>query len=508
MEKLSEVKRILDSVHGQIKIPKEWCEKIIDTPFFQRLRRIEQNSCRTVYPSARHDRFIHSLGVYHIGTLIAKHLEEEYKIPDYSYSILKTYRLACLLHDVGHTPFSHTFEIYFDERHIRSALEDVLNDKSFSSDLKVRKNKLVEHELLSAYVAIKEYRNKLSEDRQINWSLLARMIIGLPFIDEANDQRDNSRFENIMIDLIHGTIDADGLDYVCRDVWAGGYRNFTIDLLRLIDSIHISIENNNYQLSFSANALNEIEGVLNVKNFQNLYVFNHHKVQLEQYYLVEAMKTAAAFHMEIEDREEALKKLCNYHAFLKVIELPKLGYNLYKPCDDDFVALMKQTTPKDIYIDGWFDRHFSHKPLWKSKMHFFHCFADVFYEINIPIKEQKQNNSDSYLNKVRESRINAICEAKCKDYVARKFGLNSNDICQIPIETKIRRINPDEILVSLGGDSVRKFSELTHDSFTVKGDLSKFCYWYVDLTKLPGGSDEDKRKRIIEAIKKFVIESL
>ena len=157
-------------------------------------------------------------------------------------------------------------------------------------------------------MAIKEYRNKLSEDRQINWSLLARMIIGLPFIDEANDQRDNSRFENIMIDLIHGTIDADGLDYVCRDVWAGGYRNFTIDLLRLIDSIHISIENNNYQLSFSANALNEIEGVLNVKNFQNLYVFNHHKVQLEQYYLVEAMKTAAAFHMEIEDREEALKK--------------------------------------------------------------------------------------------------------------------------------------------------------------------------------------------------------
>lgn len=41
MENIEEVKRILDSVHGQITIPKEWCEKIIDTPFFQRLRRIE-----------------------------------------------------------------------------------------------------------------------------------------------------------------------------------------------------------------------------------------------------------------------------------------------------------------------------------------------------------------------------------------------------------------------------------------------------------------------------------
>lgn len=115
MENIEEVKRILDSVHGQITIPKEWCEKIIDTPFFQRLRRIEQNSCRTVFPSARHDRFIHSLGVYHIGTLIAEHLEEEIEIPKFDYSILKTYLLACLLHDVGHTPFSHTFEIFFDE---------------------------------------------------------------------------------------------------------------------------------------------------------------------------------------------------------------------------------------------------------------------------------------------------------------------------------------------------------------------------------------------------------
>lgn len=134
MENIEEVKRILDSVHGQITIPKEWCEKIIDTPFFQRLRRIEQNSCRTVFPSARHDRFIHSLGVYHIGTLIAEHLEEEIEIPKFDYSILKTYLLACLLHDVGHTPFSHTFEIFFDEKEIRQALVNVLQDEKFSSD--------------------------------------------------------------------------------------------------------------------------------------------------------------------------------------------------------------------------------------------------------------------------------------------------------------------------------------------------------------------------------------
>lgn len=502
MEKLNEVKRILDSVHGQIKIPKDWCEKIIDTPYFQRLRRIEQNSCRTVFPSARHDRFIHSLGVYHIGTLIAKHLEKECELPELEYFILKTYRLACLLHDVGHTPFSHTFEIYFNEKDIREALVKVLDDEDFNSDIQAHNKKLTEHELLSAYVSICLYKDILS-DKDINWSLLARMIIGLPFLD-ANDQRDNSRFENIMIDLIHGTIDADGLDYVCRDVWAGGYHNFSIDLQRLVDSIRITKTDGKYQLSFSAKALNEIEGVLNIKNFQFLYVFSHHKVCLEQYYLVEAMKTAAVFHMDIKERDTALRRLCNFNAFLKDdIKLPKLNYLFFRPCDDDFVALMKQTPNKDVYINGWFNREFLHKPLWKSKMHFFYCFSEELYNINVPIEEQKQNKADLYLKKIREKRIDAICDIKCKDIVLNALNLDKDDIFQIPIEPKIRRINPNEIFVSLG-DSIQKFSELAHDSFTVMGEPSKYCYWYVNLKKVHGENDTDKRKKIIDEIKRYI----
>lgn len=501
MEKLSKVKRMLDSVHGQIKIPNDWCEKIIDTPYFQRLRRIEQNSCRTVFPSARHDRFIHSLGVYHIGSLIAKHIGEECEIPKFEYSILKTYRLACLLHDVGHTPFSHTFEEYFDEKDIREALANRLNDEAFKSDLQARHQKLTEHELLSAYVAVCVYKDALL-DQEINWTLLVRMIIGLPYID-ANDQRDNSRFENVMIDLIHGTIDADGLDYVCRDVWAGGYHNFSIDLQRLVDAIRITKDGSNYQLSFSAKALNEIEGVLNIKNFQHLYVLNHHKVHLEQFYLVEAMKTAAVFHMNIPNRDEALRKLCDFNAFLKSdIKLPSLNYLFFRPCDDDFVTLMKQTLQKDIFIDGWFERKFLHKPLWKSKMHFFHCFSEVLYNINIPIEEQKQNNADTYLKKVRERRINAICDTKCKEFVLDALQLEEDDIIQKTIHPKIRKINPNEIHVSLG-DEIRNFSELTHDSFTVLGDLSTFCYWYVNLDKVQGDDNADKRKKVIAEIVKY-----
>ena len=69
---MSNYKRILDSVHGYINVPKEYCDKIIDTVYFQRLRRIEQTSGRSLFPSARHDRFIHSLGVFNLNKKIVE----------------------------------------------------------------------------------------------------------------------------------------------------------------------------------------------------------------------------------------------------------------------------------------------------------------------------------------------------------------------------------------------------------------------------------------------------
>lgn len=56
-----------DNVHGYIYVPMDICTKIIDTKIFQRLRNIEQTGMRILFPSARHDRFSHSLGTYHLS---------------------------------------------------------------------------------------------------------------------------------------------------------------------------------------------------------------------------------------------------------------------------------------------------------------------------------------------------------------------------------------------------------------------------------------------------------
>lgn len=98
---------IVDPIHDFIRVYDTEL-KIIDLPLFQRLRRIRQLSgAHLTYPGAQHSRFEHSLGVLHVAGQTADALKESgYLNSDQIDNI----RLAALLHDVGHGPFSHLFE--------------------------------------------------------------------------------------------------------------------------------------------------------------------------------------------------------------------------------------------------------------------------------------------------------------------------------------------------------------------------------------------------------------
>ena len=96
-------KQIRDPLYGFIGISKKE-EKIIQTTIFQRLRRIKQlSNTYLVYPAATNTRFEHSLGTLYLAGIVSDklHLKKEEK---------KHLRLAALLHDIGHGPFSHVFE--------------------------------------------------------------------------------------------------------------------------------------------------------------------------------------------------------------------------------------------------------------------------------------------------------------------------------------------------------------------------------------------------------------
>jgi len=459
--KMSRIKQILDCVHGYIEIPEEYCDHIVDTIQFQRLRRIEQTSIRSVFPCARHDRFMHSLGVFHIGCTIVNHLKESKKNEQKGYSevsnnlfytneqrddkVFTSYELACLLHDICHSPFSHTFEFYFDKMILRDRLINELNDKDFTHDWDEKHDISKEHEIMSAYMVFRVFKDWIETDTVADIKLIVRMIVGCKYLN------DEMSFENAMIDLIHGDVDADGMDYACRDVWASGYSTNSIDLQRLIRAIYIVDINGKFYLSFDAKAKNEIEGFLNVKTFQYDYVFAHHTIMYEKQLLIESMESAALFHLDSvtnekdqNKREDALHRLCNVEAFYSPKKL-KSKFTLYMPMDDDFVSMMK-FVPKDKYISQWLSRHYSYEPLWKTRAEWLSMFPAETSEEKL-VRE----------GWAVESNIKEILSANVK-------GINADDI----ITSKVQLANKIENIKDLWmkvGDHLYRFNELYKEEY-------------------------------------------
>lgn len=126
---MKKTKKFRDPVYGYIEINEDIVHNIIDTATFQRLRNIRQTSYAPLYPSSLHNRFVHSLGVYHLGCLafsailqsLQENEEKGTQILGGLNSLCKNklvrykelFELACLLHDVGHSPFSHTGEEFY-----------------------------------------------------------------------------------------------------------------------------------------------------------------------------------------------------------------------------------------------------------------------------------------------------------------------------------------------------------------------------------------------------------
>ena len=106
--------RVRDPIHGLIELSEKEV-KLINTKAFQRLRRIRQLAMAfLVYPSALHTRFEHSIGVMHIAGRICAELKNRgsNKVTD---KAIEQVRLAALLHDIGHGPFSHVSELLLEK---------------------------------------------------------------------------------------------------------------------------------------------------------------------------------------------------------------------------------------------------------------------------------------------------------------------------------------------------------------------------------------------------------
>lgn len=475
--KVKKYKRILDSVHGTIFIESDYME-IINTPYFQRLRRIEQSPIRSAFPSARHDRFIHSLGVFHIGSEVVNHLKDEIKnISVFSGKeqeleiICESYKIACLLHDVGHSPFSHSFEKYFGSTEelcdmlAKSLKSDVFFKETWEKINKEKNNNGQKslpkpHECVSAILCCHEKLSKYIkralqlEDEQFKSYLefIVRMITGIKY----NDDTGINSIKNCFIELLHGEVDADRIDYACRDTWAAGYSTTKVDARSLVSCIHIRKNPNKkyaYCVCFEKRAIAEIENMFGVKSFQNLHVFSHHTVVYDQY-LLERAVVKMAIKKYGGSEEEAMSRIFNVDALTENYE-----GEYHFLCDDDIVHLLK--VYNNIYYKEWNSHKYNKVELWKSAEEFLHLF---------PIAKGHLHKIDGF-----EDDIKNIIDSELSNY-------------NLPnIEEGYERVNVEKINMqstsSLSGLKILIGNHVEdYDKIDIKysGDPpNKLCFYYV-----------------------------
>jgi hypothetical protein len=215
-----------DVIYGFIPYD-EWEREIINHPVFQRLRRIKQLSMTDMlYAGATHTRFEHSLGVMHFATLLFDNIVK--KRHDYLRSLQfndaglardrQMIRIAALLHDIGHSPFSH-------------AGEDLMPFKD------VEKSKKYSHEDYSIAI-IKNHFKDVIENHPINYNYGFKVEDITALIGDESVKP--SRRTLVWKNMISSQLDADRADYLLRDSYHMGVSYGLYDKDRLINSMSLA----------------------------------------------------------------------------------------------------------------------------------------------------------------------------------------------------------------------------------------------------------------------------
>ena len=360
-----------DPIYGYIEIEDDVVKKVIDKPSFQRLRRIIQTSYTPLYASALHNRFTHSLGVYHLGKIAIDSLKTKNQETLAVINNLESIFLyACLLHDVGHAPFSHTGEGFYlpvkrDYTIIHEQLKEAVDLQDFTDDIPLtdpanpQATKAANpHEIMSAIIGIKQFP-ELFKDAEEK-SFFARAIVGYHY---KKNSKENG-IKNCLIDLLNSKyIDVDKLDYLMRDTYMTGFDSINIDYVRLLNSLNIIIDDTDKaHLVFEKNAISVIENVVYARDLEKKWIQLHPAV-LYEIYLIE---TSINFLNSKVNDENTGKRLFSYEALIETgVEL-KEHISIKFLCDDDIIFLLKNTYDFPLFKE-FLNRNLRKHPLWKSE---------------------------------------------------------------------------------------------------------------------------------------------
>src|SRR2546428_10247466 len=294
--------------------------RLIDTPEFQRLRRIKQLGLGLyTYQGAEHSRFTHSLGALHLITRILDQLSDRYQIAAEDRA---TARAAALLHDVGHGPFSH-------------AMEKVLG---------------VHHEKMTMLAVTSEETALCNALRSFSTELPQRVasIIDGTFKPSALAQ------------LVSSQLDVDRMDYLLRDSLMTGAKYGLYDLEWIINALQIDEQGD--RIYVAARGIFAVEEYLQARYYMFRQVYFHRTLRSAEAVLRSALRRA----LEITEDGPGV-----WHAagasFEKILRRQRLAVTEHFEIDDsDVIFHLKQWQRYSDQILSDLSKRFVNRQLFKA----------------------------------------------------------------------------------------------------------------------------------------------
>lgn len=315
MSTLSEEKVFRDPIHGYVRVQDKVVWDCIQTREFQRLRRVKQlGSTSMVYHTSEHTRFAHSLGVYEIARRMINEVEDISRtLTEYEKITVK---LAALLHDVGHAPFSHSFETVMNSDHELYTIQIIKEESEVNA-------------------VLKEYKDSLPID-------VASVI-------------DGTHPNKILCQIVSSQLDADRMDYLLRDSYFSGTKYGEFDLERILRTMRVA----NDKLAIKASGMHTIEDYIMARYHMYWQVYYHPVSRSYDTLLQKVFKRL--FDLYKKDKNIALKlpmfkqllekkKLSNEEMYLLDDSACFYGFNLMSQMDDRILAdLAKRILNRNLF---------------------------------------------------------------------------------------------------------------------------------------------------------------
>lgn len=267
---------IRDPVHGSIAI-RDSEIPIIEDPFFQRLRNIKQlGFSEYVFPGATHTRYLHSIGVMHVSTLVFDSLFKHHARSVEVQRLSETLRLACLLHDVGHAPLSHSTESVMpqlSELRMPARFAEKKDRQAGHEDYTIKA--ITDSQFTHAFKAV-------GEAHGVTPDAVAELVVGHT-ADPGYFTLAGVDWFPLLHQLVSSEMDCDRMDYLLRDSYFCGVSYGKFDLDWIIDNLKACNDGGRMHLGISERAVSTFDDFLLSRFHMFMMVYFHYRaVCLEQ----------------------------------------------------------------------------------------------------------------------------------------------------------------------------------------------------------------------------------